>query len=68
MEQAAERSGREVSVLVTSVLVISVCAIVYELLISTLSSYLLGSSVLHFSLTIGLFMSSAIALPVSEML
>lgn len=49
-------SERQCGVLLCSVFVISICAIVYELLISTLSSYLLGSSVLHFSLTIGLFM------------
>lgn len=45
------------AILIFAVLTTSFCAIVYELLISTLSSYLFGSSVLHFSLTIGLFMS-----------
>ncbi|MBT5535234.1 spermidine synthase, partial [Candidatus Poribacteria bacterium] len=34
------------------------CAIVYELIIATISSYLLGNSVYHFSITIGLFMVS----------
>jgi len=57
MESATGRKQRDVPVLVTSVFVISICALIYELLISSLSSYLLGSSVLHFSLTIGLFMS-----------
>ncbi len=38
--------------------VIAVCGLVYELLESTISSYLLGDSVYHFSLVIGLFMSS----------
>ncbi len=47
---------RQIGVLFGSILLISICAIVYELLISSLSSYLLGSSILHFSLTIGLFM------------
>lgn len=35
---------------------VAACAITYQLLIGTLSSYLLGNSVLHFSLTIGVFM------------
>jgi len=47
----------QAAVLLTSLFILSACAIVYELLISTISSYLLGSSVLHFSLTIGLFLS-----------
>ena len=53
----ARDSARAIRLLVTSVCIISTCGLVYELLISTLSSYFLGSSVLHFSLTIGLFMS-----------
>ena len=47
----------QAAVLLASLLVLSACAILYELLISTVSSYLLGSSVLHFSITIGLFLS-----------
>jgi spermidine synthase len=47
----------QATVLLASLLVLSACAILYELLISTVSSYLLGSSVLHFSITIGLFLS-----------
>lgn len=46
-----------VPVLLISVCIIATCGILYELLISTISSYLMGSSVLHFSLTIGLFLS-----------
>jgi len=38
--------------------IISICGLVYELLESTISSYLLGDSIYHFSLVIGLFMSS----------
>jgi spermidine synthase len=38
--------------------VIAICGLVYELLESTISSYLLGDSIYHFSLIIGLFMSS----------
>lgn len=36
--------------------VISGCSMVYELLISSVSSYLLGDSILQFSITIGLYM------------
>ncbi|MCS7019772.1 MAG: polyamine aminopropyltransferase [Cytophagales bacterium] len=46
----------ELPVLLGSVFLIATCAIFYELLISTVSSYLQGGSVLQFSLTIGLFM------------
>jgi spermidine synthase len=38
--------------------VIALCGITYELVIGTLSSYLLGSSVTQFSVTIGLFMAA----------
>lgn len=37
---------------------VAVCGLVYELLIGTLSSYLIGDSVFAFSLVIGLFMTS----------
>lgn len=50
-------SRQQTIILLASLLVLSSCAILYELLISTISSYLLGSSVLHFSITIGLFLS-----------
>lgn len=46
----------QAAILLLSVLIISVCGLVYELIIGTLSSYLLGSSVTHFSLTIGSFL------------
>ena len=39
-----------------SVFIIAACSLIYELLISSLSTYLLGSSVIHYSLTIGLFL------------
>ena len=39
-----------------SIFIIAACSLVYELLISSLSTYLLGSSVVHYSLTIGLFL------------
>ena len=37
---------------------IAICGLIYELLNGTLSSYLLGDSIYHFSLVIGLFVSS----------
>ncbi len=49
---------RLVAVLLVSVLIIAACGLLYELLISTISAYFLGNSVLHFSVTIGLFMSA----------
>lgn len=39
------------------VLILSTCALIYEFLLSTLSSYLIWNSVLQFSLTIWLFLS-----------
>jgi len=45
-------------VLLFSTFVIAICGLVYELLEGTISSYLLGDSIYHFSLVIGLFMSS----------
>ncbi len=44
--------------LLFSTFIIAICGLVYELLESTISSYLLGDSIYHFSLIIGLFMSS----------
>ncbi|MBV1866320.1 MAG: polyamine aminopropyltransferase [Marinosulfonomonas sp.] len=43
-------------VLLVSILIVALCGIVYELIIGTVSSYLLGNSVYQFSLTIGFFM------------
>ncbi len=44
--------------LLVTTLLISVCSIIYELLISSISSYLQGDSVTQFSITIGLYMSA----------
>lgn len=52
----AEVTSKERATLLVSVLIISVCALTYELLIATLSSYLLGDSVTQFSFTIGFFL------------
>lgn len=49
---------RQATTLLVTVFIISICAIVYELIVGTLSSYLLGDSVTHFSITIGLFLSA----------
>jgi spermidine synthase len=53
---SAEHRDSDVAILLVSLGMVAACAITYELLIGTVSSYYLGSSVLHFSLTIGLFM------------
>jgi spermidine synthase len=49
-------SRRERAILLTAVLIISVCALTYELVVATLSSYLLGDSISQFSFTIGFFL------------
>jgi len=51
-------TSRQSTLLLVSVFVLAVCALTYELIVGTLSSYLLGNSVTQFSLTIGLFMSA----------
>lgn len=43
-------------ILLLSILIVALCGITYELIIGTVSSYLLGNSVYQFSLTIGFFM------------
>ncbi|KIT15138.1 polyamine aminopropyltransferase [Jannaschia aquimarina] len=47
---------RQALILLGSILVVALCGIVYELIIGTVSSYLIGDSVHQFSLTIGFFM------------
>ncbi len=49
-------SDSQFVLLAGSVFIIAACSLIYELLISSLSTYLLGSSVIHYSLTIGLFL------------
>ncbi len=48
---------KRVATLLASVFIIAICGILYELLISTITSYFQGSSILHFSIVIGLFLS-----------
>lgn len=50
------KSRSEKTFLTAAVFLAGLCSIVYELLISTTSSYFLGDSVKQFSLTIGIYM------------
>ena len=52
------RARREALTLLASIFVIAGCGLIYELLIATVSSYLLGSSVTQFSLSIGVFIGA----------
>lgn len=49
-------SNKQIGILLISIMLVALCGIAYELIISTVSSYLLGNSVYQFSLTIGFFM------------
>lgn len=51
-------AGIEVGALLTSIFIIATCGLMYELIIGSLSSYLLGDSVFQFSLTIGFFLTA----------
>jgi spermidine synthase len=51
-------SGIEVGALLTSIFIIAICGLIYELLVGTLSSYLMGDSVFQFSLTLGFYLSA----------
>lgn len=55
-EDAGVLTPKQLAVLQGSILVVALCGIAYELIIATVSSYLLGNSVYQFSITIGLFM------------
>ncbi len=48
----------ERAILIISIFIAGLCSIVYELLISTTSSYFLGNSIKQFSLTIGIYMAA----------
>ncbi|MDF2441596.1 MAG: spermidine synthase [Abditibacteriota bacterium] len=54
----SEEARREVMTLLASIFVIAACGLIYELLIATVSSYLLGSSVVQFSISIGVFIGA----------
>ena len=51
------QKAKEITLLFSTFL-IAISGLVYELLAGTVSSYFLGDSIFHFSLVIGLFMSS----------
>ncbi len=53
-----DHARTRVRILLGSILLVALCSITYELVIGTVSSYLLGDSVYQFSLTIGLYMSA----------
>jgi spermidine synthase len=53
-----EEERTEALTLLGTVFVVAACGLIYELLIATISSYLLGSSVTQFSLCIGTFIGS----------
>lgn len=49
---------KEKAFLIGSIFIAGLCSIIYELLISTTSSYFLGDSIRQFSLTIGFYMAA----------
>ncbi len=53
-----EQERAEALTLLGTVFLVAACGLVYELLIATISSYLLGSSVTQFSLCIGVFIGA----------
>jgi spermidine synthase len=53
-----EEEKSEALTLLGTVFVVAACGLIYELLIATISSYLLGSSVTQFSLCIGTFIGA----------
>ena len=58
-DKGAESSSRIGQfLLLAAILVAAACAIVYELLIGSTSSYFLGDSVEQFSLTLGFFLAA----------
>ena len=52
-EGLANLTTQQFIILAGSILVVALCGIAYELIISAVSSYLLGNSVFQFSITIG---------------
>lgn len=51
-------SKNEQRILLFSVFILSLCGIIYELVLGSLASYLLGNPVMQYSITIGVFLSS----------
>lgn len=48
----------EALALLAAIFLVAACGLIYELLLATISSYLLGSSVTQFSISVGLFVGS----------
>ena len=55
---AIQKKRAEKTVLGIAIFIAGLCSIVYELLISTTSSYFMGDSIKQFSLTIGFYMAA----------
>ncbi len=59
VEENVNKSKKfDARLLLITTLLISICSIIYELIISSISSYLQGDSITQFSITIGLYMSA----------
>ncbi len=58
MQTTNKSDNTKQTVLLISAFVIAICGLIYQLIAGTLSSYLLGDSIYHFSLVIGIFMSA----------
>ncbi|HNX24938.1 MAG TPA: polyamine aminopropyltransferase [Spirochaetota bacterium] len=54
----ADLQKNEQRILLFSVFILSLCGIIYELVLGSLASYLLGNPVQQYSVTIGVFLSS----------
>lgn len=57
-EGEGNRISKKYRLLMLTTLIISGCSMCYELIISAVSSYLLGNSTLQYSITIGLYMAA----------
>ncbi|MBL8950256.1 MAG: polyamine aminopropyltransferase [Myxococcaceae bacterium] len=55
-EHSKESPVKQVSPLFVVVLIIATCGLIYELIVGTLASYLLGDSITQFSTVIGVYM------------
>ncbi|MGM0443338.1 MAG: polyamine aminopropyltransferase [Fibrobacterota bacterium] len=53
-----EARPRQITAIISSVFIAGLCSIIYELLISTATSYFMGDSIRQFSLIIGTYMAS----------
>ena len=58
VKQSDDRMSKKYRLLMLTTLIISGCSMCYELIISAVSSYLLGNSTLQYSITIGLYMAA----------